>query len=80
MSIEKSPLELHNERLDEVMKRQDSIGSFLVVGVKRDDEDDEDEDDLSNENITEEQVSRMRHILITKEREKVINRMEKALL
>jgi hypothetical protein len=79
MNIQKSPLELLNERLDEVMKREDSIGSCVVVGLPDDNDDDEDEQ-TSNENITEEQVSKIRHILITKEREKVINRMEKALL
>jgi hypothetical protein len=87
----KSPCALYFERLSAAMEKyEQGLGMMLVRGVKRgedEDEDDEDEDDeddedeeARNDKYTEEQVSHMRHIVITKRRADALEEMEKLIL
>merc|ERR1712048_301551 len=62
-----SPKDAHFKRLNAAISKYRCLGSLLVVGVKDDDDNDDDEgDEKENEEYTEDQISRLRHILINK--------------
>ena len=64
-----SPKEAHFNRLDEFMEKLDGcLGQMLVVGI----ENDVDEEEEEEEEYTVEQMSQLRHILITKSRNNAI--------
>jgi hypothetical protein len=70
-----TPKAAHFARLDAVIKRENALGSFLIKGIDRDeDEGDEDEDDegppIDENALTAEQVATLRHIVINAARDK----------
>jgi len=83
----KSPWQLHEERLDAVRDSDASIlGPMLIQGIKDlgDEEEDYDDDDDDDEDVknalTSEQVGTLRYILITKNREKLLDEMRELVL
>jgi len=81
---ETSPFEAHFARLDKAIKAVGGVGSMLVKGVEgaEDDEDDEDDDEddeddekqnAKNAKYTVEQMAAMRHIVVTKARDKAVD-------
>jgi len=66
-----SPKEDYCARLEKALDDNHCKGSMLIMGMKRDDGDDEDEDDTVE--YTAEQISTLRHILINDSRGKALD-------
>ena len=90
-SSSKSPWQLHEERLDAIRDSDTSIlGPMLIQGIPAedlgdeedyDDEDeDEDDDGIDKNALTSDQVGTLRYILITKNREKLLDEMRELVL
>lgn len=80
-STTKSPKDLHFERLDAAMKRAGALGQMLVRGIRRRVEDEEEGDEGDSEaeegeKYTEEEIATLRHIFITKNRDKELTKAE----
>eukprot|EP01102_Stenamoeba_stenopodia_P003578 TRINITY_DN1375_c0_g3_i1.p1 TRINITY_DN1375_c0_g3~~TRINITY_DN1375_c0_g3_i1.p1 ORF type:complete len:238 (+),score=82.04 TRINITY_DN1375_c0_g3_i1:82-795(+) len=81
----KTPKDRHFERLEAVQEKYHAIGSTLERGVEKNnddssEDDDDDDDDDEGENLTEEQVAVLRHILITKRRDQYLEKLRKVVL
>ena len=76
---EKTPKDLHFERLDAVIEREKALGQMIVVGINDDDDDDDDNDEEEEEErdegdddgvakkekeCTAKEFEKMRHILV----------------
>jgi DNA-binding transcriptional MerR regulator len=76
-----APLDRYSDRLNEVIRRCGAQGSLLECGI----ESAEDTKVKAKKNkkrkreYTEEEVSQLRHIIVTKRREKYLNKMEKLI-
>jgi hypothetical protein len=70
----KSPLDVLNERTKAVQQRENMIGSVLVVGIDREEEEKAEEDDKEDEGkvvarpYTAEEVSKVRQFLVNQSR------------
>ena len=67
-------------RMEEVMAKNNSLGSQLIVGIKRDGDCESEEDSEDSEGGTEltaEQVSSLRHILINASRQAALRKAHK---
>ena len=76
-----SPGNIYFDRLKNVTERINGLGSLLISGIERD-EDDEEEDgdeekDIDLNKYTEDQISTLRHVLITKRRDKAMKNGQK---
>ena len=77
----KSPKDAHFERLHAKITELGALGQMLVVGVRGEYNEDEDEyDEVDEDNLTAAQMSQMRHIIITKQREKQLKAAERRVL
>ena len=65
---------MYFENLNKKVKSIDAIGSVLITGIEKDDEDEDDDEsgDDVGDNLTQEQVNSLRHVIITKNGEKEI--------
>lgn len=82
-TAEKSPKDLHFDRLDAVKARLGAKGYTTEQWVEDDEEDEEDDDeaeDDENKVYTAEQISKLRHVLITENRAAALERAEKLVL
>ena len=80
-----SPLKAHFEAIDAAIgKNENGLGQMLIRGVLQEDEDedddDEDKEEKDQDSYTEEQVSHMRHIVITQRRANALEEMEAVVL
>jgi len=80
----KTPYEIWEDKFNKFMKANEFLGSILVKGIERDENDDDDEEDEEAEEdtskYTKEQMDSLRHIMVTKNREKQLNAMRKLVL
>jgi len=86
-SSAKTPKQRLDERVDAALEKYKAEGSVMIVGIQRDrnDSDDDDDDDDDDEeafenNLTEEQLSTFRCVLITKRRETYLEKMNDLVL
>jgi hypothetical protein len=71
----KSLKDEHFDRLEAVWKREKGLGAMLVQGVAKDEEEEEDEEEEDKEeDYTAEQLTELRHIVITKKRESALKK------
>jgi len=80
----KTPYEIWEEKFNKFMKAKKFLGSILVKGIERDEDDDDEEEEEEVEEdtskYTKEQMDSLRHIMVTKNREKQLNAMRKLVL
>jgi len=76
-----TPKEAHFQRLGDVIRSNNLLGSMLVVGVERNDDSDEDADSEDDEDekkeepkYTAEEMAKLRHILINESRDKALKK------
>eukprot|EP00008_Paramoeba_atlantica_P004395 CAMPEP_0201483564 /NCGR_PEP_ID=MMETSP0151_2-20130828/7760_1 /ASSEMBLY_ACC=CAM_ASM_000257 /TAXON_ID=200890 /ORGANISM="Paramoeba atlantica, Strain 621/1 / CCAP 1560/9" /LENGTH=262 /DNA_ID=CAMNT_0047866757 /DNA_START=22 /DNA_END=807 /DNA_ORIENTATION=- len=75
----KSPGEKYFSLLDKKSKELDAVGSMLVCGIQKEEEDDDEEEGAGKEedaikHLTEAEASKLRHLIVTKNREKEIEK------
>lgn len=88
-SSEKTPFQLFSDRFNEVMQRNNYVDSILIRGLPRSDEENDDDEEEGKGNkkqtseeressYTQEEIDSLRFVLLTEERAKLLNKIDKA--
>ena len=75
-----TPEDVHFLRMDEVLTRNNYLGSQMIVGIKRDGDCESEEDSgfpAAGTELTAEQVASLRHILINASRQAALRKAQK---